>query len=540
MIELISEIIRDSLNDKKVNVEVEIPKVVEHGDYSTNIALKLSKKLKSNPKVIAKQLIEKINKSSKNSFKDVEIKGPGFINFTLNKDTLISQIKEILTSNLKYGRNNSGVGLKAIVEFVSANPTGPLTVGHGRGAMLGDTVSNLLSWSGYEVHREYYFNNAGRQMRILGESVKERCKELVSLKSNFPENGYEGKYIYDVAEKFLKKNNNKIDYNNKTYKEYAEKLIFDDIESTLKKLGLTFDKFFNENHLYQNNAIDEVIKDLKKQGLIYEKDEAIWFKASKCGRVDDRVLVKSSGEPTYRLPDIAYHRTKFERNYDLIVDIFGADHMDAYPDVIAALEALGYNKKKIKVLVHQFVTVMKDGEPVKMSTRKANFVTLDELINEVGSDVVRYFFLMRGMNTHLNFDIDIAKKQTDENPVFYLQYAHARISNLIKRSKVDFSNDQIIDLISNKSCFIDEEHHLICKALNFPLFVERALNNLDPQIISNYLQDIASSFHKYYAKKRIITNNEEETIQNILICRSIQIVIKNGLTILGIKAPERM
>jgi len=542
VIDFISNVIRDALPTKKqFEIEVEIPKVLDHGDYSSNIALKLSKELKSNPKDIAKEIIDNINRSPCKTFKDVSIKGPGFINFSLSQKTLVSQVKKILTANSNYGRNDQGNGLKAIVEFVSANPTGPLTVGHGRGAMLGDTVSNLLSWGGYEVDREYYFNNAGKQMRVLGDSVSERCKELLGLSSSLPENGYEGQYIYDIAEKFLKENNNNVDCKNNTFKEYAEKLIFKDIESTLKRLGLTFDKFFNENDLYEDNSIDKTVKDLKKQGLIYEKDGATWFKASECGRIDDRVLIKSSGEPTYRLPDIAYHRTKFERRYDFIIDVFGADHMDAYPDVIAALQALGYNEKKVKVLVHQFVTVTKEGQPVKMSTRKANFVTLDELIDEVGSDVVRYFFIMRGMNTHLNFDIDIAKQQTDENPVFYLQYAHARISNLIKRSQVTISDTSMLsELIEKKSSLIDEEHHLICKAINFPLIIQKSLHNLDPQLISNYLQDIASSFHKYYAKKRIISSNEKETAQNIAICKSIQIVISNGLTILGISAPERM
>ena len=542
MIDFISKIISDSLPGiKYTDIEVEIPKVIEHGDYSSNVALKLSKELNSTPRDIAKQIIDAINKSPHQIFKDVSIKGPGFINFSLSRETLISQIKEILEDGSNYGKNDLGKGSKAIVEFVSANPTGPLTVGHGRGAMLGDTISNLLSWGGYKVDREYYFNNAGRQMRVLGMSVSERCNELLGKKSNFPENGYEGQYIYDIAKKFLNEHNDKIEFNCEVFKKYAEQLIFEDIEQTMKRLGLTFNNFFNENDLYKDRSIDKTVNDLKKLGLIYEKDGAVWFKATECGRTDDRVLLKSSGEPTYRLPDIAYHRTKFERNYDLIVDVFGADHMDAYPDVVAALQALGYDKNKIRVLVHQFVTVTKDGQPVKMSTRKANFVTLDELIDEVGSDVVRYFFIMRGMNSHLNFDIDIAKQQTDENPVFYLQYAHARISNLIKRSNVDMSDfSNISNLIDKKTSLIDEEHHLICKAINFPLVIKKSLRILDPQLISNYLQDIASSFHKYYAKKRIISSNEEETAQNIAICKSVQIVINNGLSILGISAPERM
>jgi arginyl-tRNA synthetase len=397
-----------------------------------------------------------------------------------------------------------------------------------------------LSWNGYEVHREYYYNNAGKQMQRLGDSVRARYLELLGVNAEFPEDGYEGEYIIDIARKLQKKeDDNLINIKDNTpFKDAAEKNIFLNIEKTLKKLGLKFDRFFNENSLYESGAIDEVVNALKKKNLIYEKEGALWFKATKTGRDQDRVIIKSSGEPTYRLPDIAYHLDKFNRGYDLIVDILGADHMDAYPDVLAGVSQLGCDIEKMKAIIHQFVTLTENGAPVKMSTRKAQYITLDELIEEVGKDVVRYFFIMRGINSHLNFDMTLAKDESDANPVYYLQYAHARLCNILKHAGNHGQN--IKENADLTTLTLDSEINLIKSLLEFPNIIQRALSNLEPQTIANYLQNIASMFHKYYAKERVVIENSDKTAARLVLVQALQIVLSNGLDILGIQAPERM
>ncbi|MCK4446592.1 MAG: arginine--tRNA ligase, partial [Candidatus Marinimicrobia bacterium] len=346
-------------------------------------------------------------------------------------------VKEVLKTGSEYGRSDQGKGLKAQVEFVSANPTGPLTVGHGRQAVLGDTIARILEWNGFDVEREYYYNDAGRQMRILGYSTYIRYRQLLGYDDKIPDDHYQGDYIVDIAKKIVEKYGDrfKADHDNNIFKNSAEQTVFEDISKTLKRLDIVFDQFYNEKSLYDDGKIDHVLIKLKEKNATYEKDGAIWFRSGKYGGTEDRVLWKSVvNEATYRLPDIAYHVTKFKRGYDLIVDLFGADHHATYPDVLAGLRALGYDTSSVKVLIHQFVTLTKSGEKVKMSTRKATYVTLSELIDEVGKDIVRYFFIMRGMKSHLNFDLELAKTESEENPVFYLQYAHARISSILRNA----------------------------------------------------------------------------------------------------------
>ncbi|MBC8312547.1 MAG: arginine--tRNA ligase [Candidatus Marinimicrobia bacterium] len=529
-----------NLNYPSVDVAIQRPKSPEHGDFASNIALVLAKPLGKNPREIAESIKTELQNSFNDNFDSIDIAGPGFINFRLKKSVLSDLLLNIITENKNYGKNKIGDNKRALVEFVSANPTGPLTVGHGRGAMLGDTVSNILEWNGYDVQREYYFNNAGRQMRVLGQSVHARYLELLGQDCELPEGGYEGKYIYDIAQKVLDEYADSLKENSDEpiFKNAAENHIFKDIKSTLSRLGLIFDTFFNENTLYENGEITNVVDSLREKELVYDKEGATWFAGTKVGRENDRVLIKSTGEPTYRLPDIAYHKDKFSRDYDLMVDVFGADHMDAYPDVMVAIDNLGFDAKKVNVLIHQFVTIMRDGKPVKMSTRKANFVTLDELIDEVGADVVRYFFIMRGMNSHLNFDLDLAKNQSDENPVFYLQYAHARVCNIIKRGEA-------FDHPLNPECdlsLLDKEieHQLIQKLAEFPEVIERAHSSLEPQTVANYLHELAIIFHRYYAQEKVVTDNNALTAARLILVEATRIVFLNGLTILGISAPERM
>ena len=535
----LSEIVADALAKLNVqsNIIIEKSSNTNFGDYSTNIALSLSKQLKNSPLKIAED-IGNLLKIDKNIITEYSVTKPGFLNFFVSNTYYQKTVNEIISSSKSYGMTEIGKNKTANVEFVSANPTGPLTVGHGRQAVLGDTIANILEWHNYEVTREYYYNDAGRQMRILGESVAARYFDLIGKKYDFPDDGYKGEYIISIANQIKDSHNEKLQTNSKVFRREAEKAIFKDIKKTLNSIGIKHDVFSNEQTYYDNGSIDELVKELNNKNLIYNSDGAVWFKATKLGLEKDRVYYKSSGEATYRLPDTAYHRHKLNRGFDLVVDIFGADHADAYPDVLAALNALDIDTNPIKVLIHQFVTLLKGGEKVKMSTRQANFVTLDELINEVGGDVVRYFFIMRSMNSHLNFDLDLAADQSEKNPVYYIQYAHARISNIINNGKskhIDIDGNFDSRLLVNTA-----EISLIKSLYEFPEIMKKTLNTLEPQSIANHLHDIASEFHKFYAKCRVITDDVELTKSRIHLIKSVKIVLANGLNILGIQAPEKM
>jgi len=523
---------------KDVNITFDIPKVEVHGDLSCNAAMLLTKKLKKNPRQIAEEIISNLNVDEK-IIEKIEIAGSGFINFFFSARYVAQIVNRILEKGVKFGSSEKYSGKRANVEFVSANPTGPLTVGHGRGAVIGDTVANLLEWIGYEVEREYYFNDAGRQMRILGDSVRLRYLELLGEKIDFPEDYYQGEYIIEAAKKLIDEKNDtlKDEPAEGVFKDHVEAIIFNEIKETLKRLTIHFKTFFNEKSLYDDGKIDKLLSEFEKKNLSYEKEGAKWLKFSDLGIDQDKVIVKSTGEPTYRLPDIAYHITKFERGYDLIVDLFGADHKDSYPDVVAGLKALSYDTEKIKVLIHQFVTLVEGGDVVKMSTRKANIVALDELIDEVGIDIVRYFFNMRGISSHMNFDLALAKKQSDENPVFYLQYAHARICSILKNVKEEnleasVENLQLLTTV--------EEQQLIKRLHQFEDEVLYSALNYEPNRVCTYLETLASAFHKFYTFCRILGTEKDLAEARLALAVATKNVIKNGLTILGVDAPEKM
>lgn len=525
-----------SLEYPEKNIQLSPPNNSEFGDLSTNVALTLSKDLKQNPMNIGKAIIDNVS-LPEDLIDEVTISQPGFINFKISNKYYYNILNEIIDDN-KYGRGKSGENKTANVEFVSANPTGPLTIGHGRNAVLGDCISNILEWNGFNVTREYYYNDAGRQMRILGESVEARYFELLDKEFKFPEDGYEGDYIIEIANSIIESHGKELIKDDSIFQSEAEKSIFEEINETLKKIGISFDQFTNEKTFYDNGDIDQLLDDLKNKNLIYEKDDATWFKTTELGKEQDRVYIKSTGEPTYRLPDTAYHRNKVNREYDLIIDVFGADHLDTYPDVLLALKALGLNTDHIRVLLYQFVTLLRGGEKVKMSTRKATFVTLNELIKEVGSDVVRYFFIMRGVNSHLNFDLDLAKDQSDKNPVYYLQYAHARICNIIKHG-------ESMGILKNSECNPSLLNHpseiaLLKQLEKFPEIIYNAHLSLEPHNIANFLHEIANRFHKYYADCRIISEDEELTNARLTLSTATKTVIGNGLKLLGITAPEKM
>jgi len=514
------------------------PKNPEFGDLSTNIPLLLTRNLKRPPLEIAQSIAKELKKELPLHISEITVTLPGFINFKVDKSFYQSKVKTILDEDDSFGKSDLGAGKTANVEFVSANPTGPLTVGHGRNAVLGDTVSNILEWQGFDVTREYYFNDAGRQMRILGQSVEARYFQILGKEFEFPDDGYKGTYIKDIAQTIIDDLGVNLSAGDSNFKEKAEKSIFEDIKKSLLNLGIHFDQFTNEKTFYENGDIDKFLSELRDKDLIYKKDGATWFRATALGKDQDRVYIKSTGEPTYRVPDTAYHRDKINRGFDLIVDIFGADHTDTYPDVLLALESLGLKTDQIKVLLYQFVTLLRGGEKIKMSTREANFVTMDELVNEVGPDVVRYFFIMRSMNTHLDFDLELAADQSDKNPVFYLQYAHARICNIIKHgqeSGLKLGDDFDSSLLSHP-----EEINLIQHMVRFPEIMELAFENLEPQIIANTLQELATRFHKFYGQCHVITEDRALSNARLALITSVKVIMGNGLKILGLTAPERM
>jgi arginyl-tRNA synthetase len=542
MKEYLVEILSKSLDQFELEgqpeIRIEAPNQPEHGDASTNVAMMLAKPLKNNPRAIAQQIVDGLEFDEK-KISAVEIAGPGFINFRFAEDYLFDELGEILSAGPEYGKTDAYKGKKVLVEFVSANPTGPLTVGHGRNAVLGDTVSRLLEWAGAEVEREYYFNDAGRQMRVLGESVQARYLELLGKSNEFPEGGYEGEYIRDIARALVDEYGDDLveAEDEKPFKEKAEEEIFEDISRTLDRMGIKMDSYFNEHSLYEDGKIEETIEKLRKLGLAYEKDGAVWFKTTEFGKDKDTVLVKSTGEPTYRLPDIAYHANKLDRGFDLCVDVFGADHIATYPDVLSGIKSLGYNPDKVDVVVYQFVTIVKDGKPFKMSTRKANFVTLDELMDEVGADVTRFFFLMRSPNTHLEFDIAQAKEAGEKNPVFYLQYAHARIASILRKAEdeYDFSGEVDLSLLIHPT-----EITLIKTMLKFPETTATAARLREPHHVITFLNQLASDFTSFYHDCRILGEDEKLAQARMELAKAVAQVLRNGLGILGITAPDKM
>lgn len=538
------KIISESLNQFDLSqketpeIQLEKPNDPTHGDASSNIAMQLAGTLRDNPRNIAQKIVDGLEYDSK-KVAAIEIAGPGFINFRYADNYLYDELATVLAQRSSFGQTDSLQGQKILLEFVSANPTGPLTVGHGRNAVLGDTIARLLEWTGAEVDREYYFNNAGRQMRVLGQSVRARYLEELGKDAAFPEGGYEGEYIKDIAHALVEEHDkNLADTDDITpFKEKAESLIFDDIRQTLERMNIEMDSYFNEHELYEDGSIDETVKTLRKKGLAYDKEGATWFKTTEFGKEQDTVLIKSSGEPTYRLPDIAYHANKLDRGYDQCIDIFGADHIATYPDVLSGIKVLGYDPEKVDVVVYQFVTIVKEGKPFKMSTRKANFITLDELMDEVGADVTRFFFLMRSPNTHLEFDIAQAKEAGEKNPVFYLQYAHARIHSILRKveEEYDFTDDPLLDLLTHES-----EIQLIKTMIRFPEMIQSAAESREPHRLINFLNDLASDFTGFYHDCRILGEEKQLVQARATLARAVAQVLANGLGILGINAPEQM
>ncbi len=517
------------------------PKHAGQGDLATNLAMVVAGKDKKNPRTLAAQLVEMLAPHT-DLLDKVEIAGPGFVNCYINKSVWQSVLPEVCGQDATFGRSKIGQDKKVLVEFVSANPTGPLSVGHGRQAVLGDAIASLLAATGHQVTREYYYNDAGRQMRVLGESTRARYLETLGLPFTFPEDGYQGQYIRDIAQSLIDEQGDalKDEPDVMVFKRKAEQVIFADINGTLQRLGIIFDNYYNEHSLYENGLVDDVVASLREKGLAYDQDGAVWFKGTEFDLPQDRVIIKSTGEPTYRLPDMAYHREKFRRGFDWMVDIFGSDHIATVPDVLAGVKALGYDPSKVTVVLHQFVTLLRDGQQVKMSTRKANFVTVDELLDEVGPDVARFFFLMRKADSQLEFDLDLATKTSQENPVYYVQYAHARLHSIRRQAEakgivVGNLADAPLDRL-----ILDDETNLLKAMAAFPALVEGAALDLAPHRLVFFLQDVAGQFHSYYNKHRIVSEDEELSRARLWLAMGLRVVLRNGLALIGVSAPESM
>ena len=518
---------------------VEVPKREEQGDFSTNFAMVAAKADRCNPREIAARLVDLL--AADQIFARVEIAGPGFINLFLTRDVWATVLAPVWTEDERFGRSEMGAGRRVLVEFVSANPTGPLSVGHGRNAVLGDAIARLLVATGYQVQREYYFNDAGRQMRVLGESTRARYLELLGLPFEFPEDGYQGDYIRDIGRAMVEEGGESFrDADLNVFKERAQQAIFADIDATLKRIGIGFDTYFNEHTLYEDGRVDGVVEELRSRGLVYEKEGATWFRTTDFGQGQDRVIIKSSGEPTYRLPDIAYHCDKFRRGYDWMIDVFGSDHIATVPDVLAGLRALGHDPDRVTVVLYQFVTLLRDGKQVKMSTRKATFVTVDELVDEVGADAFRFFLLMRKPDSLIEFDLDLAKKQSQENPVYYVQYAHARLCSIERTAGeqgVALSGPQGADL----GLLAEPEEFALLKSLAaYPQLVAGAAADLAPHRVIFYLMELAAEFHGFYNRHKVLTDDRELTLARLCLCGGLKRVFRNGLHLVGLTAPESM
>ncbi|MCI5178093.1 MAG: arginine--tRNA ligase [Candidatus Electrothrix sp. AW3_4] len=519
---------------------VEVPRHEGQGDFSTNFAMVLAGKEKRNPRELASQLVDLL-KTNETLLDKVEIAGPGFVNLFLKPTVWTTVLGPINEQGRAFGLSDVGQGKKVMVEFVSANPTGPLSVGHGRNAILGDTIARLLQATGHEVTREYYFNNAGRQMRVLADSLKARYLEKLGLENEFPDDGYQGHYIYEIAQTMIDESGDSLqDAEQAVFRQQAQDAIFADIDATLQRIGIVFDSYYNEHTLYEEGKIEEVVEQLRAKDLVYEQDEATWFKTSEFGQEQDRVIIKNTGEPTYRLPDIAYHQEKFRRGFDWMINVFGADHIATVPDVLAGIEALGYDTSKVHVVLYQFVTLLRDGKQVKMSTRKATFVTVDELVDEVGVDALRFFFLMRKPDSQLEFDLELATAQSQENPVYYVQYAHARLCSIERMARekgVALPKLTATDLSPLQEA---EEHQLLKTLASYPALVADAATDLAPHRIIFFLMELAGNFHSFYNKHKVVTEDEQLTAARLCLCQGIKTVLANGLDLVGLTAPEKM
>lgn len=539
--EKIREMIKSALNELSIkfdleNIVVEVPKKREQGDFSTNIAMQLTKILKDNPRNIAEKIVLELNKNN-NEIKTIEIAGPGFINIYLNDEYVFSGISNVIRQGENYGSSSIGANKKIDIEFVSANPTGILHLGTARGAAYGSNLANIMSFAGYDVTKEYYINDAGNQIINLGISLKERYKGLCGLEENMPEDGYYGSEIIDIAKTiFDKHGTSKLDEDLEFFKKTAVDYLLNIIKTDLSNFGVTFDVWTSEKSIRAKGRIEESLKILDEKGLVYKKDDATWLKTTVYGDDKDRVLIKTDGSYTYLVPDIAYHLDKFDRGFDYLVDVFGADHHSYVSRLKASIEALGYDKDKLEVRLLQMVRLLRDGEIVKMSKRTGGNITISELVGEIGKDAARYFFATRSLDGQMDFDINLALKKSSENPFFYVGYANARICSILRDAK-----EKNIDICTEIKEGLDiDSKALLLKVYEFTEVLVSAALKKEPHLITNYVYELASMFHNYYGKHKILTDDIKASEKRLGLIKTVGITITNALRLIGVKAPEKM
>jgi arginyl-tRNA synthetase len=525
------------------DVVLELPKDKAHGDYSTNMAMQLARVAKKAPRMIAEELVASFDKT-KASIEKVEIAGPGFINFYMDNSYLTNLIPTVLKAGSAYGETNVGQGQKVQVEFVSANPTGDLHLGHARGAAVGDSLCNVLAKAGYDVSREYYINDAGNQINNLALSVEARYMQALGKETEMPADGYHGEDIIQIGKKLADEHGDKyvqMDAQERLafFRDYGLKYELAKLQRDLEEFRVKFDVWYSETSLYSNGKIEEALAALKENGHIYEEEGATWFRSTTFGDDKDRVLVKQGGSFTYLTPDIAYHQDKIKRGFDKLINIWGADHHGYIPRMKAAIEALGYERDTLEVEIIQMVQLYQNGEKMKMSKRTGKAVTMRDLIEEVGLDATRYFFAMRSGDTHLDFDLDLAVSQSNENPVYYAQYAHARICSILRQGDemgVEAGENAALEHIQ-----AEKEFDLLKKIGEFPEAVAEAAQKRIPHRITNYVYELASAFHSFYnAEKVLDSENLEKTKARLALVKAVQLTLQNALRLIGVSAPEKM
>jgi arginyl-tRNA synthetase len=528
-----------------VSFVVERPRSEEHGDFAINAPFLLARALRKKPVEIAEEIAAELR--GKEIFERVEVAGPGFVNIFLSAQAWREELLEILSKGRAYASFDYNSGKKIQVEFVSANPVGPMHIGHGRWAAFGDTLARILERTGAVVTREFYINDAGRQMDVFAESVACRYSELYGENVPFPEDGYRGSYIYEIAKEISENYGNEFmelgfSDRKEKFKEVAYQMVLEHIKNVLIRMNVNFDIWFSERSLHLSGALEMAVKELESRGFVYEKDGALWFKSTAFGDEKDRVLVRSSGEPTYFLADIAYHINKKERGFDRVINIWGADHHGYVPRMMAAIRALGYEEDFLEIIIGQMVNLLSGGSPVRMSKRTGEMVTLEELLDEVGPDAIRFFFVSKSTDSTLDFDIELAKEQSQENPVYYVQYAHARICSILRKAEDDYGirieEDEpggYIQLIGSK-----DEMRLISKLSVYPEIIDVSARTRDVHHLPAYLIDLASSFHSFYQKVRVITEDESLTRARLFLVKAVRDIMADGLDLLGVSAPEKM
>lgn len=538
--EIKQAILKAELVTEVPEIKIENPKDTKNGDYATNIAMVLTKLAKRNPREIAQAIVDNLD-VQKADVSKVDIAGPGFINFYMDNAYLTGIITEALTKKVDFGKGEPK-DERILVEYVSANPTGSLHIGHARNAAVGDTLSNVLSAAGYDVLREYYINDAGKQIENLAYSIEARFLQALGEDKALPADGYHGKDIIEIGKDLAEKHPEYKDVEEaeriKAFRKIGLDYQMEKLKKDLTEFNVHFDNWFSETSLYENKEIDKALEQMRQRGYIFEEDGATWLRTTEFGDDKDRVLIKKDGSYTYFLPDIAYHYDKIERGYDTLINLFGADHHGYINRLKASLETFGVDSKRLEIQVMQMVRLLQDGQEVKMSKRTGNAITLRDIMDEVGIDAARYFLTMRSPDSHFDFDMELAKSESSDNPVYYAQYAHARICSMLRQAKeagITPSRDANYALITNEKAF-----ELLKRVADFESVIEQAAEHRAPHRITNYIQDLAAHFHKFYNAEKVLTDDIEKSRAYVAMIEAVRITLQNALALVGVSSPEKM